>query len=62
MFYIKFQKSFIGEEFSEFKKDGELFVVNLNVREYQKVRVKKKNIERRNYEIFVIYFLSFGEN
>ncbi|XP_058386346.1 paternally-expressed gene 3 protein isoform X2 [Diceros bicornis minor] len=55
------QKSLTGEESNEFKKDGESSVPNSNVREHQKARAKKKNIECTNYETSVIHSLHFGE-
>nr|XP_021538011.1 paternally-expressed gene 3 protein isoform X2 [Neomonachus schauinslandi] len=40
---------------------SESSVPSSNVREHQKARAKKKNIERRNYETSVIHSLRFGE-
>nr|KAF6407684.1 hypothetical protein HJG59_014049 [Molossus molossus] len=54
-------KSLAGEGAIEFKKDGQSSVSNSNVREYQKARAKKKNIERKNCETSVIHSLHFGE-
>uniref|UniRef100_A0A452TBJ9 Paternally-expressed gene 3 protein n=1 Tax=Ursus maritimus TaxID=29073 RepID=A0A452TBJ9_URSMA len=40
---------------------SESSIPSSNVREHQKARAKKKNIERRNYETSVIHSLRFGE-
>ncbi|XP_057575538.1 paternally-expressed gene 3 protein isoform X2 [Hippopotamus amphibius kiboko] len=55
------QDSLAGEGPSGWKKDGEASAPNPDVREHQKARAKKKNIERRNYEASVIHSLRFGE-
>ncbi|XP_024905359.1 paternally-expressed gene 3 protein isoform X1 [Pteropus alecto] len=54
------QKGLNAEGASEYKKDGQS-VSTVNVREHQKARAKKKNIERRNCETSVIHSLRFGE-
>ncbi|XP_011377490.1 paternally-expressed gene 3 protein isoform X2 [Pteropus vampyrus] len=54
------QKGLNAEGDSEYKKDGQS-VSTVNVREHQKARAKKKNIERRNCETSVIHSLRFGE-
>ncbi|XP_073652365.1 paternally-expressed gene 3 protein isoform X6 [Tursiops truncatus] len=55
------QDSLAGEGPSGWKKDGEPSVPKSDVREHQKARAKKKNIERRIYETSVIHSLRFGE-
>lgn len=56
------QKSLTVEGVNEFKKDGHSSVPNSNVREHQKARAKKKNIEHRNPETSVIHSLHLGES
>ncbi|XP_032343375.1 LOW QUALITY PROTEIN: paternally-expressed gene 3 protein [Camelus ferus] len=53
--------SLAGEGSSGFKKDGEPSGPSSGVREHQKARAKKKNIEQRNYETSVIHSLRFGD-
>ncbi|KAF0883553.1 paternally-expressed gene 3 protein [Crocuta crocuta] len=47
---------------NELQKDGESSAPTSPVREHQKARSKKKNIERRNYETSVIHSLRFGDH
>nr|KAF6410516.1 hypothetical protein HJG63_009048 [Rousettus aegyptiacus] len=54
------QKGVNAEGASEYKRDSQS-VSNVNVREHQKARAKKKNIEHRNCETSVIHSLHFGE-
>ncbi|XP_032983523.1 paternally-expressed gene 3 protein isoform X2 [Rhinolophus ferrumequinum] len=56
------QKSLTGGGANEFKKDGHSSVSNTNIREHQKARAKKKNIEHRNPETSVIHSLRLGES
>ena len=55
------QDSLAGEGPSGWKKGGEPCVPKSDVREHQKARAKKKNIERGVYETSVIHALRFGE-
>uniref|UniRef100_A0A8C0DUE3 C2H2-type domain-containing protein n=1 Tax=Balaenoptera musculus TaxID=9771 RepID=A0A8C0DUE3_BALMU len=55
------QDSLAGEGPSGWKKGGEPCVPKSDVREHQKARAKKKNIERGVYETSVIHALHFGE-
>ncbi|XP_019292444.1 paternally-expressed gene 3 protein [Panthera pardus] len=60
--HMESQKSPTSQGSSELKKDGESSTPTSNVREHQKARSKKKNIERRNYETSVIHSLRFGDH
>ncbi|XP_073082763.1 paternally-expressed gene 3 protein isoform X1 [Manis javanica] len=54
------QKRLTGQEPSDLKKDGESSVPSSDVREHQKARAKKKNIECKNHETSVIHSLRYG--